>query len=394
MMSSSDNDPVRACLRWDDAGDRALRGLDASGWLAVMEVVRRRHGQALLARRLSRAPDLTVPEDVVEELQRYKLAVAARALAGLARLAPAVEASGVPVMALKGLDLASRIYGDFGSRPMGDMDILVRPEHVGKMAAALQAQGFRACSALRQSSHHQVFYSPLPGGLPVELHWALGCNAGQTDPAELLEAAWREAEQIDIAGSQFLVMNRQHLLLYLCHHLERHLFNTPLTQVWDLGEILQQAGTGFDWQRFWEHCDRYGQRKGAQAAMHLAAACLGIRVGTPPLPPEVQDLLPDIAANLGRYPQSEAREPSVDLVLLFGARTPLSIRWRILRRTLFPSRRLLAEAGGGGAGPASYAALWWKVLTNFARKRIFARIVAPPLRTRSSRAARLSEWLR
>lgn len=394
MTPSPGLDLLRACLRWDAAGDRALRALDDNGWAQIMEPVRARDGQALLARRLSRTPGIAVPDEVAQELRRYKLDVAIRALAGLSLLAPAVEAAGVPVIALKGLDLASRVYGDFGSRPMGDMDILVRPTDVAAMAEALRAQGFRASTTLRQTSHHLVFHSPLRGGLPVELHWALGEKIGEADRADLLQAVWAQAEETTIAGAPFRVMGRPLLLVYLCHHLERHLFETPLTHIWDLGEVLQQAGEAFDWPAFWRLCERFGQRKAAQAALHLATACLGIPNPAPPLPAHVQELFPDIVANLGRHPQTPANEPSVDLMLLSAPGTPWRVRWHVLRRQLLPARRALAQGGGGSAGPAAYGALWWTVLTTFLRKRVVRRLSVPSTRARPLRAARLSAWLR
>lgn len=384
-------DLLRPCLRWDVAGERALRSLDAAAWAQIMALVRARDGQALLARRLSRAPDIAVPAEVAQELHRFKLDVAIRALAGLSLLAPAVAAAGVPVMALKGLDLAGRLYGDFGSRPMGDMDILVRPADVGAMAAALRAQGFRSGSTRRQAAHHRVFHSPLPAGLPVELHWAMGDRVDQADRTALLHALWAQAEKAEIGGAPFLVPSRRLLPLYLCHHLEQHLFDTPLTHVWDLAEVLEQAGADIGTPEFWRLCDRFDLRKGAQAALHLTTACLGVPTPVAPLPAEVSTLLPDTLANLGRHPPTPADEPSPDLMLLTSASTPWRVRGQVLRRRLIPPRLALAE---GRAGPIAYVALWRNVLTRFLRLRVVRPITVPASLARPRRAARLSAWLR
>lgn len=384
-------DLLRPCLRWDAAGERALRSLDAAAWAQIMALVRARDGQALLARRLSRAPDIAVPAEVAQELHRFKLDVAIRALAGLSLLAPAVAAARVPVMALKGLDLAGRLYGDFGSRPMGDMDILVRPADVEAMAAALRAQGFRSDSTRRQAAHHRVFHSPLPAGLPVELHWAMGDRVDQADRTALLHALWAQAEKAEIGGAPFLVPSRRLLPLYLCHHLEQHLFDTPLTHVWDLAEVLEQAGADIGTPEFWRLCDRFDLRKGAQAALHLTTACLGVPTPVAPLPAEVSTLLPDTLANLGRHPPTPADEPSPDLMLLTSASTPWRVRGQVLRRRLIPPRLALAE---GRAGPIAYVALWRNVLTRFLRLRVVRPITVPASLARPRRAARLSAWLR
>lgn len=258
---------------------------------------------------------------------------------------------------------------------------------------SLSATGMDLATLLtqRQTAYHRVFHSPLPAGLPVELHWALGDRVGQADRTALLHALWAEAETAEIGGASFRVPSRRLLPLYLCHHLEQHLFDTPLTHVWDLAEVLEQAGGDIGTPEFGRLCDRFGVRRGAQAALHLTSACLGLPTPVAPLPAEVSTLLPDVVANLGRHPSTSADEPSPDLVLLTSASTPWRVRGRVLRRQLFPPRLAVAD---DRAGPIAYAALWRDVLRRFLRLRVMRRFTTPPSLARPRRAARLSAWLR
>lgn len=392
-MTVSGLDLVRASLRWDAAGDRALRALDGAGWEAVMATVRRRDGQALLARRLSRLPALPVPEYVAQELHRFRLDVAIRTLAGLARLGPAIAAAGVPVMALKGLDLGTRLYGDLGARPMGDMDILVRPAHVAIMADSLRAQGFRVAQVAQPPPHHLSLHSPLPGGLPVELHWALGADDGDGRRMSMLDEVWDDAVPMEVCGVPLLALQRHRLMPYLCQHLENHLFETPLTHIWDIAELLEQDGDRFDWTGFWSACDRLGRRKGGEAAMHLVSASLGVTTPAPPLPAAVRALLPDIVPHLGRHPHREASEPSAGFALLTDPQTPWRARWRVLRRILFPSRRLVAAGGAGETGLRTYLSLWRTLATNHLRNRAIRRAPGAGVQAHVARRTRLGQWL-
>lgn len=383
---------VRACLRWDAAGDAALHGLDEAGWSAVMDVVQRRDGQALLARRITRLPGLAVPGWVAEDLHRFRLDVAVRLLSGLARLGPAIAAAGVPVMALKGLDLGTRLYGDPGARPMGDIDILVQPAHVSLMAEALRTQGFRPSQAAQQPAHHLTFHPPRRGELPVELHWALGADDGRAGRPSLLEGIWDDALVLDVTGVRLSVMHGRRLLPYLCAHLENHLFETPLTHIWDIAELLEQETDGFDRHGFWAECERHGRRKAAEAALGLAATHLGIRTPAPPLPPHVQALLPDVVANLGRHPKRDPSEPSPSRALLADKAISLPERWRILRGIMLPPRRMTAAAGGA-AGLSGYPRLWRTLFANHLRNRRIRKTAPPDVLARVKRRARLGRWL-
>ncbi|WP_425105759.1 hypothetical protein [Ancylobacter sp.] len=46
--------------------------------------------------------------------------------------------------------------------------------------------------------------------------------------------------------------------------------------VWDLAEVLEQAGGDIGTPEFGRLCDRFGLRRGAQAALHLTSACLAL----------------------------------------------------------------------------------------------------------------------
>ena len=60
----------------------------------------------------------------------------------LSRLLAIFQKEGIPVIVLKGSVLLDSIYSDISLRPMSDLDILVRPEHLDRVEAIAFEQGY------------------------------------------------------------------------------------------------------------------------------------------------------------------------------------------------------------------------------------------------------------
>jgi hypothetical protein len=78
-------------------------------------------------------------EDRYNQTKKYTLAVVANARA----LADKLEQTGIPVMVLQGLSL-TRLYGDKGLRPLGDVDLMVKPGHKEGFKQLLGQAGYQA----------------------------------------------------------------------------------------------------------------------------------------------------------------------------------------------------------------------------------------------------------
>jgi len=83
-------------------------------------------------------------EQTVNKQTRYVIAARnIRLYADLARALRALNQADVPVMVLKGAALAQTVYPRLSQRPMGDADLLVRPEDRDRARGALEAAGYR-----------------------------------------------------------------------------------------------------------------------------------------------------------------------------------------------------------------------------------------------------------
>ena len=143
-----------------------------------------------------------------------------RGIAGLRHLAPILDASGSRWAVIKGPALVEAVYGDPGSRPYADLDIVVEPGGFDRVLRRLADEGLhpldRNWRHIRRSMLGELHFV-LPSGLPVDLHWHLvNMYRGpiRIDAAELLE----RSNRIDVGGTLVPVLEPSDALLHLAIH--------------------------------------------------------------------------------------------------------------------------------------------------------------------------------
>jgi hypothetical protein len=132
----------------------------------------------------------------------------------LSRVAPfleRLEGAGIRTMVIKGVPLALRFYGDLGSRPMNDVDVLVPTDRMADALRLLEQDGWRSHRDGRHPaekltaefsliSHHSRIVTA-PDGFYVDLHWHL--REQFVVPGQEMTSSddfWAAAEPIDIGG--------------------------------------------------------------------------------------------------------------------------------------------------------------------------------------------------
>jgi len=171
----------------------------------------------------------------VPETARSKFAAAFRSNAlrnvlaarELSRLLALLADAGIPVIPLKGLALAQRLYGDIALRSSGDIDLLVPPRHAVAAARVLTANGYEGSFPLDFFARHLVpagieyclFKQGAPGCM-VELHWRL-LRGGASDRSAT-DDLWREARPCTILGAPAYSLTPDWELLSLSLHAANH----------------------------------------------------------------------------------------------------------------------------------------------------------------------------
>jgi len=231
-----------------------------------------------LARRL--------PED--EHLYRGRVAHLRGRFSGIllkrdaAEWARSLAAAGVPMLALKGLALATRYYRDFGTRPMSDIDLLVRSHDVPATLALLHERGFTPIEDIPQTcwppgpraknlgsaafTHGCGFADAR--GQQIDIHWAaLSTHCAPGSDARF----WARAVPMPLPAGTLLSLCPSDELVHIIAHGLRWNHIPSIRWVADAVTLLTCEGAAFDWDLFVDEVDRRGLGIGVAPALAVLA---------------------------------------------------------------------------------------------------------------------------
>ena len=207
--------------------DAPLRRLLASelDWPALGALACAERATLIVWQRLQRLAADRLPTEVATSWRRLAMVSEFDALRLEQRLHEAVETlatCGIEVMLLKGSALAYTRYASFPDRPMGDVDLLVRPQYARQAWSVLQTRGWTWPSAqwpAEQYTRHQHL-PPLidaqGGSFRLELHTDLFPSG---HPFGLsTDALWPGAKTVRLDRHTARVPDPVQQLLYLCIH--------------------------------------------------------------------------------------------------------------------------------------------------------------------------------
>ena len=203
-----------------------------------------------------------VPKEALAAFERaYRLTTMKnlQIYGSLRRVLTALAEADVPVIVLKGAFLAQWVYGDFGLRPMSDLDCLCHKEDEEKLwrvmdelGAELDAKGKMpiAEECLRVNEH--IGHPPpryLGKIVRIEVHFHLFGNRA-SDPAHLGVDRWSRSLMHDWDGLPVRSLSWEHQILHLASHLHKHLNTGAISLYWmaDLHAILRQRRESLDWE--------------------------------------------------------------------------------------------------------------------------------------------------
>ena len=163
-------------------------------------------------------------------------------LEALDELTGAFAARGVFPVVLKGADFARRLYSDAAMRPMGDLDLWVRPEEVDLAESVLASLGYGPVPdmtpGLSRAIRHARLYVGARPGVGVDLHWSL---VGHETDRRAPSLDWFQSRVVDSR------LDTTASLLYLAAHMKlQHYDERPLL-IWlaDFFLLSLQPGAEF-----------------------------------------------------------------------------------------------------------------------------------------------------
>src|SRR5215208_3905716 len=173
-----------------------------------------------------------------------------------AEVVVALRGSGIRAILLKGPALAAWLYERDGSRPYGDVDLLVDDHRFAEAQRILAELGFRyGQPGWRELSHSWK----RPDGSTVDLHRSLvGVGAA---PAKLWRELSREVEAIRVGGTELETLNKPALAFHVALHAAQHGGEELVKPLVDLSRALGHAD-----ERCWRLAALLAQRVDATPA--------------------------------------------------------------------------------------------------------------------------------
>lgn len=291
--------------------------------------------------------------ETVAESKWQVLALTLLQFHGVARVLRALEAAGIPVIVLKGAALAETVYPTLADRPMGDVDLLVRPADREQASAVLEAAGYRYVPEPQQP--FSPFATTFTGEMAfrgrdrtvIELHWQLTPSEWLQQLCDLDPAPfWAAAQPLEVEGAHALQLAPHDLLLHLCVHLTVHGYGHGVGFT-DIVQVVA-AYQPFAWELFLARATRFRLRSLCYFPLEICVAVLGASVPAHVLaalrPPTWQRRLvrwiadPQKAAT-GGAPVGRARGYLLQVAV---AERPIDLV-RPLAWLLFPGPRWLAQ---------------------------------------------------
>ena len=274
-----------ACVRRFFDSEAPLQPAAGLDWRKLMQLAERHAVVALFCQAVRAMGD--IPADILDYLQGRALEAARFDLtlsAELGRLLKLFEGQEIETVALKGPALRVTLYGNAALRSSSDLDLLVRPRDVLRAKQALEGAGYymqsilpshadKACFLRRDCqitlSHEITDQDDL---LFVDLHWRLlpGYFPRLFDEHEL----WGSLRQVSIAGTVVSTLCPEHLLLFLCAHGTKHLWER-LGWLCDIARLVQ-VEPGIDWTRVFIEARQTDTSRMVALGLLLASELLGI----------------------------------------------------------------------------------------------------------------------
>jgi hypothetical protein len=278
------NEVLLYCLRADPGESKGgrLEGLSNSDWETIIQQSVRHGVTPLLYHRLKTFPSgINIPNHVVQRLRDIYLQSASRNMHlyhELSKTLKRLRHENIPMIALKGAHLAELVYANIALRPMSDVDLLVKRTDLTRVEETLIEIGYVPSEHHRQIAKDNChFLYGLPDRkLFVEVHWNY---LPSMYPFNIdIDGQWERSIPAILAGVEVSVLCPEDLVLYLCLHASKHLFEMGLKHLYDIFEAIRHYEKEMDWKQIQFRSEQWGAEKCIYLTLRLARELLGASV--------------------------------------------------------------------------------------------------------------------
>ena len=257
--------------------------VNAADWQALAALSQEQGVAPLLYRRLKKMPgNADIPDTFLQNLREIYLSTLKRNLRmykDVGQILRALAEQEIPVIPLKGVYLAEKVYGNIGLRSMVDVDLLLPRPDLARAMAVLEGLGYRALYSFDielecQTRHHlPLLYRQ--GSKNLEIHWNL---APLDSPFHIaIEPLWERSQPAILEGVEVRTMDPEDLLLHLCFHAAyMDDFSNKLRSFCDIAWTMRIFREKLAWERLALHAQEWGAARSVWLALRIAHQLLGV----------------------------------------------------------------------------------------------------------------------
>jgi len=188
------------------------------------------------------------------------------------------RSNNIPVLPFKGPLLAMQFYDNIALRMFSDLDVLVQMKHMEVAIKLLEQNGYEPLGSINWLkrnnfgvAHKDISFIHKESKILLELHWKLSYSFSSL-PLEV-NRLWNDTETANIGGMNVNNLSFNDLLIYLCLHGGRHLWER-LSWICDINEMISSR-ENIEWEQINTEAKRLGCEKPLGLGLHLVNEFFG-----------------------------------------------------------------------------------------------------------------------
>jgi len=262
--------------------------------------------------------------------------------------------AGLRVIVLKGAALAETAYNNLALRPMSDVDLLVKKEDLFSIDEQLKGIGYfpsdRSVDDIDLSSTYltTLDYRNTSANSPsFHIHWHF-VNSSIPNYSYIhnieMEDIWQDAEKVNIANVETLIMAPHHLIIHLSEHALRVTHSlSKLSLLCDINEAINSYKDRLDWERLIKYSLKFKLDRMVYISLYFTSKFL-----TAKIPEGVLLRLRPKHFSLGERIFINAisnndRPSGLSYLVHLSMNRGLFRKVRFVGRTFFPPRHIIAQ---------------------------------------------------
>jgi hypothetical protein len=261
-------------LGTDECQDTAV---DPGRWCGVLAAAKAHGLVGSLQSYAMKRPD--VPRRVRDAIRSAWVLQAARNLqltGALIEIIRKFREYGVEPVVLKGPAVALLASEGVLSRAFTDLDVLVHPEHHGRVLVALETLGYRQVNeSLNVRREKDIQCIRDADEVLVELHWALS-PPYMRFPGEVA-GMWARLQTVYFQNEFIRTLGLEDTLLCLCNHGCVHVWSS-IKWVFDIACIVKRKAATLDWRELIERSRTAGCIRALLVGIQLASVLFGVKL--------------------------------------------------------------------------------------------------------------------